>query len=144
MSNVNFIKIHDLPNDPNDPNGKSIKEVNLEKKHNIPLGALAEVKYDKWHGNGACSKVQARLWVVLQERDCDGTPLYWLNENPIEAMNEMAQDFFGKDFLNCSIVQRMTIGTLKGGFSEDCLQVIEITNEIIRGERSLQWDEEEK
>lgn len=62
---MNYIIAHDLPS--NIP-GKTIKEVNLEKNHNIPIGALVEIK-----SNGV------RMFVVKHTRDCDGTPLYSLS-----------------------------------------------------------------
>jgi hypothetical protein len=61
-------------------NGKTIRENNLEKTHDIPIGTLVEVKYDEWYGDGACEKVHARLWVIGHSRDCDGTPLYNLSK----------------------------------------------------------------
>lgn len=44
--------------------GKTSRQTNLEKKHNIPLGSLVELD------NGV------RLFVVGHPRDFDGTPLY--------------------------------------------------------------------
>jgi hypothetical protein len=55
----------DLPD--SDHPGKTIGEVNLEKKHNIPEGSLVEVE-----------RTGIRLFVVNCGRDCDNTPLYWL------------------------------------------------------------------
>lgn len=52
--------------DPNDPQGRTFREINQEKKHNIPIGTLVEF------GDGC------RLWVVYHARDCDKTPLYCL------------------------------------------------------------------
>lgn len=62
---VQVIKISDMV-DPNDPAGRSYREVNLEKKHNIPVGQLVELKSG------------VRMFVACQSRDCDGTPLYSL------------------------------------------------------------------
>lgn len=58
-----FIVLHDLK-DPDDPQGRSYKQVNESKVHNIPIGTLVEL------GTGV------RLFVVSHDRDCDGTPLY--------------------------------------------------------------------
>lgn len=49
-------------------NGKTIRENNMEKTHQIPLGTLVEV-----------SESGIRLFVCSQGRDCDGTPLYGLS-----------------------------------------------------------------
>lgn len=57
--------LHNLK-DPSDSQGRSYKEVNLEKKHKIPVGSLVELD------------TGARLFVVMHTRDCDGTPLYSL------------------------------------------------------------------
>ena len=48
-------------------NGKTIRENNMEKGHNIPLQSLVETAEG------------LRLYVVMHGRDCDGTPLYWLS-----------------------------------------------------------------
>lgn len=64
-----FVNIADLK-DPNDLQGRSYREVNAEKLHNIPIGALVELE------NGA------RAFVVQHTRDCDQTPLYSLAIDP--------------------------------------------------------------
>lgn len=62
---VTIINIADIK-DPDDPDGRSYREVNHAKKHAIKVGQLVELD------DGV------RLWVVMQTRDCDGTPLYTL------------------------------------------------------------------
>lgn len=47
-----FVNVADLP-DPNDSDGRTYREVNLAKTHNIPLGTLVELD------NGA------RLFVII-------------------------------------------------------------------------------
>ena len=89
--------------------------------HHIPIGSLVEVVYSHWFGEGACEKVHARLWVLQHSRDCDGTPLYILGRD--------------KDYSICR-----TFGYLIGGFSEDSLNPIKITPELIEGEGALGWD----
>jgi len=51
--------------DPNDPQGRTYRQINAEKQHNIPIGALVEV-IDSGE----------RLFVMKHTRDCDQTPLY--------------------------------------------------------------------
>jgi len=63
MENITII--HDLK-DSKDSLGRSFKEVNMKKTHNITMGSLVECH------NGV------RLFVVSLDRDCDGTPLYSL------------------------------------------------------------------
>ena len=58
--------VHDLV-DPEDSQKRTYKEVNAEKTHKIPIGALVETY------NGL------RAYVVKQGRDCDMTPLYWIS-----------------------------------------------------------------
>ncbi len=50
-----------------DSNGKTFRQVNMEMKHNIPIGTLVEISY-----------TGERLFVVEHTRDCDGTPMYSL------------------------------------------------------------------
>lgn len=141
-----------------EPNGKTILENNLQRTHNIPLGALVEVKFDSWHGDGACSKTHARLWVVRRGRDCDGTPLYWLSHerNSLQFSDEtkdeatsgydgMLEYYFGdhaiKRYPKLFELLTKRLHAWQGGFSEECLTVIEVTPEITRGENSLNWED---
>ena len=100
--------------------GKTLKQVNQERRHKIALGTLAEVKFDAWFGGGACWKVHARLWVVDHSRDCDGTPLYVLSRwrDPADARR---------------------FGDLHGGMSEEALTVVELTPEVRDGYDALEW-----
>lgn len=81
----------------NDGSDKTIKEVNLEKKHNIPFGTLVELEGG------------VRLFVVFHGRDCDGTPLYWLSPK-----------------LNESKAPAFNISSRIGGYSEESLKVIKL------------------
>ncbi|MCP4990911.1 MAG: hypothetical protein GY928_34170 [Colwellia sp.] len=110
-------------------NGKTVKENNLEKRHNIPLGTLVEVKFDNWFGDGACWKIHARLWVVIHTRDCDGSPMYTLSRwNLVEF--EMYCNLYGIE------------PSAHGGITEDQLTVIEVTDKIKQGEGCLEWESE--
>jgi len=117
-------------------NGKTVRENNMEIKHNIPIGTLVEVKYDRWHGNGACSKIHARLFVASHDRDCDGTPLYSLTEAkpPYEGTGPNDK----KDFIDLTIIDRILIG-VQTGFNEKALTIIEVNEEVIRGYGALSW-----
>lgn len=99
--------------------GKTIKEHNLEKKHGIAIGALVETKYDEWFGDGACTKIHARLFVTRQTRDCDGTPLYSIGPKRWDGDWE------------------------SHGHAEEDLKVIELTASVIDGEDALAWDDDE-
>lgn len=113
-----FIHIADLVDQ---TTGKTHREMNNEKRHAIPIGALVEVKFDTWFGLGACWKVHARLWVVAHRRDCDGTPLYSISQwdDPAFAMSHFAHH----------------------GFSEESLTVVELTDSVRRGDDALSWDD---
>jgi len=93
--NTPSVLFKDLPD--SDHPGKTIGEVNLEKKHNIPEGSLVEIK-----------KTGVRLFVVLCARDCDGTPLYWLSP-------ELRDHKDSREGLCLKWV---------GGYSEEALKVI--------------------
>lgn len=114
-------------------NGKTIRENNLEKKHNIPLGTLVEVKYSNWHGDGCCEKVHARLWVVYQGRDCDGTPLYWLST--MKPDNEVFLAFKDQPLLGSFVMH--------GGYAEEDLTVVPVTEDLKQGEGSLHWKDQD-
>ena len=62
---VTFFNVADLM-DPNDPQGRTYRQVNAERTHAIPLGALVELETGE------------RLRVMMHTRDCDQTPLYSL------------------------------------------------------------------
>ncbi len=101
-------------------NGKTIKENNLAKTHNIPIGSLVEAQWDEWFSEGACWKVHARLWVVAHNRDCDGTPLYSLSrwKDPSFALQ---------------------VKQTHNGFGEESLSTVEVTPEVQRGDNVLEW-----
>lgn len=95
-----FINIADLVNE---ETGKTYREENAEKIHNIPIGALVEVR-QMGNSDGA------RLFVVSHERDCDMTPLYSLAIDPDDT--EIVNPGFGNRKWNM-------------GYPECCLIVIE-------------------
>lgn len=102
--------------------GKTYKEGNLKLQHNIPIGTLVEVKFDEWFGEGACWRVEGRLWVVAHSRDCDGTPLYVVSrwKDPSFALAGRRA--------HC-------------GMGEDMLTPIEVTDEVRRGVGALEWED---
>ena len=85
---------HDLV----EANGKTIRQNNLEKKHNIPIGSLVEDK-----------KTGVRLFVVYHARDCDGTPLYCLCHDP-EDIKQDSTNFCNRKWVN--------------GYSEEDLKIV--------------------
>ena len=135
-----IINIADLPDDPNNPDGPTIREVNQAETHKIPVGTLVEVKLDSWYGDGACMKAHARLYVVTHNRDCDGTPLYCLSEKKREWF-----EHFGIDFNSHSSMRQIDVYCkfYDGGFAEESLTPIEITDEIKEGSGSLNWRDDD-
>ncbi|UTU10239.1 hypothetical protein CcrRB23_gp377 [Caulobacter phage RB23] len=88
--------------DPHDPEGRTYRQVNAAKTHAFPLGALVEVD-----GTGA------RLFVALQTRDCDRTPLYSLSGEP--APVEFPPESFSWDLWRSRVLH---------GYGEDGLTLI--------------------
>jgi len=89
--------------------GKTIKENNLEKQHNIPINTLVEI----------ASLGGARLYVLGFSRDCDGTPLYRLgiSDNThfiISGYSEddllIINDFTGQHWMHNFISRDTTTG----------------------------------
>ena len=60
---------------PDDPQGRTYREINMAKTHQIPIGALVELLPIE----GSDSHEGVRMFVVHHNRDCDGTPLYALS-----------------------------------------------------------------
>jgi len=123
-------------------NGKTIRENNLEKVHEIPLGTLVEVKFDEWYGDGVCEKIHARLYVVRHTRDCDGTPLYCLSPYKEPLFVQGSLKFRGSDgwWLREETVLDNANNVITG-IGEECLKVIEVTQDIINGVGALCWNE---
>jgi len=71
---MKLMKICDLV-DPSDKKKRTYREINLSKNHNHSIAELVEI-------SGG-----ARLFVVRQSRDCDGTPLYSLSHDPWSLSN---------------------------------------------------------
>lgn len=93
-----FINVADIKNP---ESGKTYREENEAKQHNVPLGTLVEVE------DGL------RLFVVAHERDCDGTPLYALSFD-----KEWAPDMFGTKF------KAFARWRLSAGYPESSLKVV--------------------
>jgi len=66
IGEIEIVNVADL-RDPKDHAGRSYRQVNAERMHSIPIGALVEV-----------ASTGERLYVSQHSRDCDQTPLYGL------------------------------------------------------------------
>lgn len=103
-----IIFVHDFT-DPDDPQGRTYKQINASKQHNIPIGALVELDSG------------ARLFVVHHGRDYDMTPLYYMSYDSTDIEQRR------KDFKNPGWT---------GGWPEDALSVVEITAPSAAAEQS--------
>lgn len=99
---VEIVNVADL-RDPGDPQGRSFRQVNAEKTHGIPEGALVELDSG------------ARLFVAHLGRDCDQTPLYWLAPGTFDW--EKTEPAYESAYRNWRM-------KWVGGYSEESLLVV--------------------
>lgn len=107
MGKVEFINIADIKNP---KTGKTYREENEAKVHNIKLGTLVEVELDE----DVHKKPSLRLYVVDHKRDCDGTPLYGLSFD-----KNWSKDMYGPG------LEHLSKFRIDGGYPEECLKVCE-------------------
>ena len=110
--------------------GKTDRELNMEKVHDIPLKSLVE-----------CNETGLRLYVVKHMRDCDETPLYGLshrydwgeiNNGEIfryEHSSDEEENMNNHLKHTCSWMER---GELSGGYNGDYLTVIKTPEETAK------------
>lgn len=117
-----------MVSDIREANGKTIKENNLAKTHEIPIGALVEITYED--GNYEDDPVNGlRLFVVKHSRDCDGTPLYDMSFK-LTAQTEYEDIERRKDELRqCGLyplLHGQASGAILRHYSFDSLKVIRL------------------
>ena len=105
---MDVINVADLKNP---KTGKTYREENNERIHNIPLGSLVEIDFDDRYLESP--KNGLRLFVVSHDRDCDGTPLYSLSFD-----KNWEPHMFGERF------KTFARWAIDSGYSEDSLKVI--------------------
>lgn len=105
---MEIIHLADLKNP---ETGKTYREENNEKTHNIPLGTLVELDFNDSHLESP--RKGLRLFVVHHDRDCDGTPLYSLSFN-----KNWKPNMFGEQF------RAFARWAIDSGYSEDCLKIV--------------------
>ena len=98
---MEFVDINSLPNP---KTGKSYREENLEKQHNIPLGSLVEIDDPE---------NPLRLYVVEHVRDFDGTPLYSLSFD-----KDWNSEMYGKEF------RKLARFRVDQGYPEEALKML--------------------
>ena len=137
-------------------NGKTIRENRSAMEHKYSVGTLVEIQFEEWESGGACSVGTARMWVVEQNRDCDGSPLYSLSFHPPTCISGKEKDevllyypemeFGGPDyrapgglpgtFFNEEF-SRKQLEKWKTGYSEESLTEIEVTPALRSGKDAL-------
>ena len=101
-----FVNLADCV-DATDPNGRTYRQINSSKSHNIPIGSLVEVRDPEYPSDND----GIRLFAVHQGRDCDQTPLYWLSPDKSDTIPDKS------GFANRKWV---------GGYSESSLTLIRL------------------
>lgn len=100
-------------------NGKTIKQNNMDIKHQFNLGDLVEVDVTIYSESNGCYvdlKGKCKLFVVLQGRDCDGTPLYCLSDIPVVYPSD------SKVFSHEQMAYNTVAKVCEHGYSEDNLK----------------------
>lgn len=110
--------------------GLSFKERNLQAKHSIPLYSLVRIKPDPEYPHimdGIC------LFVHALTRDCDGTPLYAMTNNPDIIGKDMSINAINERNSHCEysrIFEIMASGSIVHGYPEESLEVVKSADEI--------------
>jgi hypothetical protein len=114
-------------------NGKTIKENNMGKKHNIPIGTLVEIEDNEYFEGGAYRKGTARLFVIAHTRDCDGTPLYSLCGKRVDLMEDeirVAMKLNNEFCLLKEDLSKNMIFNVQGGYVENDFKIVKITDDV--------------
>ena len=103
-------------------NGKTVKENNTARVHQIPLGSLVEITCDG-ELNGL------RLFVVHHSRDCDGEPLYDLSfektaKERVEIMEQESNPGNELEFRLQIYFKGFSYGKILTHLGQDSLKVI--------------------
>ena len=89
---MKMVNVADLKDE---KSGKTFRELNAEKKHNIPRGTLVEII--SWGDD--CDYKGMRMYVSAHGRDCDQTPLYILGSSKEETYHKCGFSGFGEENL---------------------------------------------
>lgn len=112
-------------------NGLTVRQNNMNKTHNIPIGAIVEIlpnsAIDSDLFDDEDSAAGLRLFVVEHSRDCDGTPLYALSfdRDAVKELEKAEKNYKNNpDDILCLAVLWMFKGRIDRGYSEESLSVI--------------------
>ena len=113
-------------------NGKTVKENNLERVHNVPVGSLVEITYESEYEEPSERVKGLRLFVVKHSRDCDGSPLYALSHS-LSAQDDydkieqdIAQHKYGDEmeWRLLMMLKWQAMGKILNGYDEGSFTVI--------------------
>ncbi len=118
----------------NKDTGKTYRQENNEKTHNIPLGSVVKVlSYDS-EKHSYYEHPQGKILNVVEHgRDCDGTPLYYLHfltiseyERSNDVMRRAVVEVDGMRVRGDIYRQRSY-----GGIPEESIKLIALPHEVI-------------
>lgn len=113
-------------------------------QHQIPIGTLVEVKYHRWHGDGASQKTHARMYVA-EHYYSNGTPLYALQFNKNNLEGHVIYTSNGMEpFPTHPEISESILNHRERPFMEEDLTVISLTPDILSGKDILEWDDLER
>lgn len=126
-------------------NGKTVRENNLSKEHDLPIGTLVEAKAMTLLDDGASIKYHARLFVAEHTRDCDGTPLYTLARKPFPTKSRIDNSplYTILNSIHPEYLKLFLCSPIEGGFCRDDLTPIKVTSAVRNYEDGgiPDWDE---
>ncbi|MEG0870019.1 MAG: hypothetical protein RSD49_01590 [Hafnia sp.] len=114
--------------------GRTWRQQNLEKRHEIAVGSLVEVNSDD---NDPSFSDGLRLYVHSHTRDCDGTPLYCLTHE----YRNIGKNLFGRDerpqvdpnkpeTAIQVVLWHQALGSVRNGLPEGSLTVIKTAEAV--------------
>lgn len=104
-------------------NGKTIKQNNMEIKHNIPIGKKVYIESKEYNYSFGFRLFRGIVEIYSHDRDCDGTPLYSVIEKDKSIINHYM------NLLNIEKRYAEHIAGVRHGFSEGSL--LKLDNDLI-------------
>lgn len=136
------MEIHNIADLVNPESGKTYRQENAAKVHNIPIGSLVEILHTHFPPKtldyyNEESYDGLRMFVIERGRDCDQTPLYWLSIYPplvyLKKMGDLDKVtvVFNDDPSSARFKGRILGGDIHrvGGLPENDLKVIRLGRE---------------
>jgi hypothetical protein len=135
MRNLNIQMVSDLVEE----NGRTIRENNLDRQHELPIGALVQVD-NECTGSGSQWTRVVQGYIAVLGRDCDGTPLYYLTIREHDLLDAQIEHDCRHELYEKSqadgpgseaeldyqaIIRWTSMSNLFGGFTSESLTVID-------------------